>query len=213
MDLLKFLLRPLFTKEIQEEQNKRYLQLERNGILKNQLIEAEKEINRLNNCNERFLKTINYKPFLNYSISKTKENEMVIIGTPLEEPYDTPFYLYGYSSSNLDKDCILNLTKQKSIKQPIKINNKEENIFFDIMIDDIRADTSQKGYARAMLEFLINKAKQDKNIYRIYGMISYSDEKSFDWLIPFYESVGFNINVTKTKDTYEYAIAEIILTD
>ena len=96
---------------------------------------------------------------------------------------------------------------------PFFPNNKEENIFFDIMIDDIRADTSQKGYARAMLEFLINKAKQDKNIYRIYGMISYSDEKSFDWLIPFYESVGFNINVTKTKDTYEYAIAEIILTD
>ena len=48
MDLLKFLLRPLFAKEIQEEQNKRYLQLERNGILKNQLIEAENEINRLN---------------------------------------------------------------------------------------------------------------------------------------------------------------------
>ena len=49
MDLLKFLLRPLFAKEIQEEQNKRYLQLERNVILKNQLIEAENEINRLNN--------------------------------------------------------------------------------------------------------------------------------------------------------------------
>ncbi|MDM1299769.1 hypothetical protein HXZ94_14830 [Empedobacter falsenii] len=212
MNLLKLLLRPLFTKEIQEEQNKRYLQLERNGILKNQLIEAEKEINRLNNCNERFLKSINNKPFLNYSISKTKENEMVIIGTPIEEPYKTSFYLHGYNSAELRNDCILNIDKRTSFKK-IKCIEDQSKIYSEIYIQGIESNTSQKGYARAMLEFLINKAKQDNDIYRIYGMISYSEEKSFDWLIPFYKSVGFNIIVSENKDRYEYAIAEIILKD
>ena len=106
MDLLKFLLRPLFAKEIQEEQNKRYLQLERNGILKNQLIEAEKEINRLNNCNERFLKTINYKPFLNYSISKTKENPMMATNTIIKASIFRMPFLIKKSSKKVSKTVI-----------------------------------------------------------------------------------------------------------
>lgn len=60
------------------------------------------------------------------------------------------------------------------------------------IVDFITKHNSEnKGYGRALMNFVIAEAKK-KDIKYITGDLSSVDADHFDWLIPFYESFGFD---------------------
>ena len=65
-----------------------------------------------------------------------------------------------------------------------------------LKIKDVNARTERRGYARILLTYIIQIARQ-KGIKRIYGELSCVDKHQFDWLIPFYESLGFKTTLYK----------------
>lgn len=54
-----------------------------------------------------------------------------------------------------------------------------------------RNDSENKGYGRVLMNFVITEARK-KDIKCITGDLSSVDADHFDWLIPFYESFGFD---------------------
>lgn len=63
----------------------------------------------------------------------------------------------------------------------------------EIKIEDFRTknDSENKGYGRVLMNFVIAEARK-KDIKYITGDLSSVDADHFDWLIPFYESFGFD---------------------
>lgn len=54
-----------------------------------------------------------------------------------------------------------------------------------------RNDSENRGYGRVLMNFVIAEARK-KGIKCITGDLSSVDADNFDWLIPFYESFGFD---------------------
>lgn len=64
---------------------------------------------------------------------------------------------------------------------------KSEN---ELKITDFKSQEKRKGYGRSLIKFVIAEAGR-LGVERIYGDLSSQDEANFEWLIPFYESLGF----------------------
>jgi len=109
-----------------------------------------------------------------FEISYTKKGEIVLIFFSKQDKgaIKKTYYLCG-------------LNGEHNIDSKILLNRYEK-----LKIVDIGSYTQRRGYARALLEFTIQKAKKNQ-IEIIHGDLSSVDSYEFDWLIPFYESLGF----------------------
>ncbi len=125
-----------------------------------------KKINRLESVFE-------YHKNLNIEVSYTKKQELVFIFFSNLQEFNV-FYLCGINGSHQSNDCRISLS----------------NGLGYLKINDIISNTTNRGYARTLLEFTIKMAKEF-GVKRILGDLSSVDSEKFDWLIPFYESIGF----------------------
>lgn len=102
-------------------------------------------------------------------------NEILIIYYCSENIFDI-IYLLGEKGSHPTNDSRINLSLSLSKKI--------------LKIDDFISNSANKGYGRFLMKYLIEKAKENK-IEEIYGDLVPEDSPKFNWLIPFYESLGF----------------------
>lgn len=102
-------------------------------------------------------------------------NEILIIYYCSENIFDI-IYLLGENGNDPTNDSRINLSLNLSKKI--------------LKIDDFISNSANKGYGRFLMKYLIEKAKENK-IEEIYGDLAPEDSPKFNWLIPFYESLGF----------------------
>lgn len=132
-----------------------------------------------------------------HEITFTKKNEMVIISYArnVENHFDI-YKLYGFNGVNIvDRpDSIIYLAFSFD-KDTLKIQ-------------DFMSNEKQRGYGRVLLNFIIERVKEnniikekanEKTIKLIYGDLSSTDEFEFEWLLPFYKSLGFEIFLFEDK--------------
>ena len=148
--------------------------LEENKKLRDKNDKLSEKLNRL----KKILSSNQNTPF---EASKTKYGETVLIKEA--EKMET-YVLYGMNGKNKHRtspDCHISLRRHFDFSQ-----DQSEKIY----LIDIRANTKRQGYARALLNFIIDKAKKS-GAQEIYGNLSLVDKGKIAWLVPFYESLGF----------------------
>jgi len=114
-----------------------------------------------------------------FELTTTKNNELVIISYSKQNIFDT-IRLFGENGKNKYGDCKIELTKRGE----------------EIHIQDFQSKIEGKGYGRVLMDFIIKKASE-KKFRSITGKLSTVDSKNFNWLIPFYESFGFECTLYK----------------
>ncbi|MBP2615821.1 GNAT family N-acetyltransferase [Chryseobacterium jejuense] len=109
-------------------------------------------------------------------VSLTKNGEIVLITYSQINIFDK-ICLSGENGDGKSWDCVMSF----------------KNYGSEIKIADFvtKNDSENKGYGRALMNFVIAEAKR-KNIKCITGDLSSVDSDSYEWLIPFYESFGFD---------------------
>jgi|GEM_PF-1404129 hypothetical protein len=134
--------------------------------LKNENKALNSKINRIKGFVERY-KEYNKEVFL------SDNNELIFIFENRKIPFDFCF-LCAENGSHETNDSIIYLNVYGN----------------DLKICDFISNTKKKGYAKILLNYLKKKAF-DNGIEGFYGDLSPIDEDNFEWLIPFYESMGF----------------------
>lgn len=150
--------------------------------VKNELQEKTKsekilkvKINRFNNIIEH------YKDW-NTDIKLTKNKEIVFIFSSEKTEFDS-YYLCGFDGKHSTNDCRINF-------QTYGIS--------EMKILDIISETKNKGYAKTLLKYTIKEAKEN-GIEKIHGELGSPDKSRFEWLIPFYEFMGFTCTLFKDE--------------
>lgn len=115
----------------------------------------------------------------------TSKNEKVIIGC------------YSLMISELCMIELYNPLISPALVCHVNIACDSENIHIEDLITKI--PYRRAGYARVLMEFVIQYAK-DNHCNRITGELSRVDKDEFDWLIPFYKSIGFEITMSGKYD-------------
>lgn len=121
----------------------------------------------------RFKEILEDSPNNTFELRTTKNNELVIISYSKYNVFDT-IRLFGENGDNKYWDSKVEFTKRGA----------------EIHIEDFQSKIEGKGYGRVLMDFTIKKALEI-NMSSITGKLSNVDSKSFNWLIPFYESFGF----------------------
>lgn len=186
MRVIYFLcIKPIFRYLVQEEIK---YEKDRYDDLLKKYREKSKEYNDNSKIIERLSKKLirlesifEYYKDWKFEISYTNKAEIVFLFSYNQNKLDS-FYLCGINGSHHSNDCRIYLI----------------NYLDDMKIVDIISNTTNRGYARTLLEFTIKKAKE-LGVKKIYGDLSSVDSDSFDWLIPFYESLGFECTLFNDK--------------
>ncbi len=130
-----------------------------------------------------------------YELAITSNNELVVISYSKKEIFDT-IKLFGESGNNKDWDSFMSFYKMgKTIK-----------------ICDFQSKIRGKGYGRVLMDFIIKKSREE-NITYITGDLSDVDSESFNWLIPFYESFGFQCTLYEPNKNVIVGKIELKLND
>lgn len=160
-------------KRLNDTKNKLYTEIR---VLNEQNEEYSNELDLINERHKRLAKLIQEKELINCDLSLTDKNEIVFISK--SETSGTTLKLYGTESIHHYRDSHI-------FYSSIYDNSKKV-----IKIHDLISDTIKKGYGRALMTHFIEKMKNE-GINVVWGDLSPVDKESFNWLIPFYESLGF----------------------
>jgi len=162
-------------------------EIKRDEELLNSAYKKGRELRRQNEIYEDEIKSLNYRlnriksilkenKNFKYEIALTKNEEIVFISYKEKEVFDS-IYLHAENGENQFWDS-----------QMMFKNWGEELRIEDFLT---RNGLQNKGYGRALMEFVIKKAKE-LGIKNISGNLSHVDKDNFPWLLPFYESFGFS---------------------
>ncbi|MCS3529595.1 GNAT family N-acetyltransferase [Chryseobacterium sp. JUb7] len=174
--LIKWIARIILKNEFEDErkfleisQNKRTELYKENEILIERNKQLSKRLERLKYIIE---KNNNSKT----EASLTKYGEIVLITYSQINIFDN-IYLSGENGDDKFWDSVMRFKDYGS----------------EIKIADFvtKNDSENRGYGRALMNFVIAEARR-KNVKCITGDLSNVDSDSFEWLIPFYESFGFD---------------------
>ncbi|EHO13840.1 GNAT family N-acetyltransferase [Myroides odoratimimus] len=175
MFFLKKLARYILRYELNNSNKTREILSNRNQTLSNQNRDFTDDLKRSQKNKKRLLKIINEKKDKSCDLAITSKDEIVYIFT--SGTYFISLQLYGTDSNHAWSDSEILYS----------IHGFKEDI---VKIDSLDSNTKRKGYARTLMIYFIEKMKEQK-VTEIYGDLSPVDKNSFDWLIPFYESLGF----------------------
>ncbi|WP_409415721.1 hypothetical protein [Flavobacterium sp. PS2] len=145
------------------------------NTLKKEKENLSTENNSLTARLSRFKEILEDSPNNTFELTTTKKKELVIISYSNQNLFDT-IRLFGENGNDKYGDCKIEFTKRG---EEIHIEGFQSKI-----------EGKGKGYGRVLMNFTIKKALE-KNFKSITGKLSDVDSKSFNWLIPFYESFGF----------------------
>lgn len=172
--ILKYFAYSINRDDFEKQKKKLESSYESNRILKDKIENALKQNKLIEDNRNRILN------FLKRTTVYTREifisnNEILIIYYCSENIFDI-IYLLGENGIDPTNDSRINLSLNLSKKI--------------LKIDDFISNSANKGYGRFLMKYLIEKAKENK-IEEIYGDLAPEDSPKFNWLIPFYESLGF----------------------
>ncbi|WP_282016035.1 GNAT family N-acetyltransferase [Marinifilum flexuosum] len=182
-----FCIKPIFLFIVRSDinsMNDKYEDLLKSYRIKNK--ENENSLKKIESQNKRINRLESILEFYKdykFEIEFTKEGETVLIFSSKKGKIDS-FYLCGLDGCHGRNDCRIYLI----------------NGLHSLKIVDVISNTRNRGYARTLLEFVIQKAK-DNQIKKICGDLSSVDSDEFGWLIPFYESLGFECELFKDTST------------
>ena len=123
---------------------------------------------------DRLIRIFNHYDKWHFDVRATEKDEMVYIFSFREKIFNV-FYLCGIDGNHFTNDCRIHFQNLSNSK---------------IKIVEITSNTVNRGYAKTLLKYTIEKVKEN-GIQHITGDLSYIDRQSFVWLIPFYKSLGF----------------------
>lgn len=141
--------------------------------MSNENIDINENINKLDAKINRVESIFKYYKNHILDTSYTSSGELVFIFSTKKNKLDD-FYLCGINGVHCHNDSRIYLYKHENC----------------LKIEDIISNTTRKGYAKALLEYTIKKANEFE-VKKIYGYLSNVDSDRHEWLIPFYESLGF----------------------
>lgn len=164
----------MFNKYFQQKENKiqdlykeiRKLQ-QKNDDFKKEFEQEKRKIERIKNF-------IKYWENSKKEVFVSRQNELIFIFSEKDKIFSNWVYLCGENGKHHSNDSRIAL---------ISYGDK-------LKITDFISNTKRQGYGRILLEYVINFAQQN-GIKKIIGDLSTVDEYEFEWLIPFYKSVGF----------------------
>jgi hypothetical protein len=172
-EILKIISRFILKNDIKEEQKRN---AEICSVLTEKLNHLKKENDFFLNQNikfNRFREIINNNKNDFFELTTTKNNELVIISYSKLNTFNE-IKLFGENGNYKFGDSIMKFTK----------------IGDTIHIQDFESFIKEKGYGRVLMTFSVKKAFEE-NFSNITGNLAAVDSDSFKWLIPFYESFGF----------------------
>lgn len=167
--LARFILKDEFVKE-NELLNKSF---DRNKELNDLKNKYENENKLLNSRLKRLKEIIENNKDKKCEFSLTKSGEIICFAYNGNKFFDS-IYVFGENGKDTNKDCFMNFSNCGEV----------------LKIEDFMSKNQNHGYGRALMSFVIQKA-YDENKKYIKGGLSSVDSQNFKWLIPFYESFGF----------------------
>ncbi|WP_212898089.1 hypothetical protein [Capnocytophaga cynodegmi] len=173
--ILKPLAFKILEKEMYSERNRTIEAYKKNGNLLKNIQYLEEEIKKTHSKMNRIKCFIRRYTEYDKEVFLSENDELIFIFKSKEDCYNSWVYLCAENGTHQTNDSRIAISLY---------NNK-------IKINDFISNTNQRGYGRIFLNYLVNESFK-KGIERIYGDLSPVDEEKFGWLIPFYESVGFN---------------------
>jgi GNAT superfamily N-acetyltransferase len=190
-EMLQRISRFILKNEIKKEQENFSVLCKKNDVLKNEKENIFTENNLLTAKLDRFREIIKNDINKTYELAITTNNELVVISYSKKEIFDN-IKLFGECGNNKDWDSKMEFTKRGE----------------EIHIEDFQSKIEGKGYGRLLMDFTIKKALE-KKLISITGKLSSVDSENFNWLIPFYESFGFDC--TQYKDDGKVIVGKIEL--
>lgn len=166
-----------------------------------QIFELNMELDKMHNMQKKYVKILNRYP-MNFAV-KSKNDEPIIISCVVDS-YNFCIFVANslYTSIDSLNAGVLNTT----LNSPGFIFLLEDWGISDtkpsdvICIDNLTVMERQRGYARALLDFLVSWAR-GKGIKYIVGEVVFLDRKDQEWLIPFYQSLDFKFRkIDEYKD-------------
>lgn len=167
----------MFKKDFQQKEDKIQDLYKEIRNLRQQKEDLEKELKIEKHKKERIKNFIQYWQNKKKEIFLSNKNELIFIFLEEESFSHKRFVLYGENGKG-DNLCDAEIGLSM-----FNMSNTSKIIYFI-------SNTKRQGYGRILLEYVINFARQD-GIKKIIGDLSPVDEYEFEWLIPFYKSVGF----------------------
>ncbi len=169
--LAKYILRAELT-QLYDSKNKVYLMLrEANNSNKEHL----KRFKLLEKRQQRLVSQIENGEGRNWDLTLTDSKEIALIYSM--ESLGTYLILIGSESDYFRKDCSICYSFM-SVEPSI------------VKVTDFTSNTKRKGYGKALMLYFIQKMRKE-GVVEVWGDLAHTDEDSFYWLIPFYESLGF----------------------
>ena len=188
--ILEKISRFILKNEIKEEKEKNIELRKDLDVLKKEKENIFTENNTLTASFNRFKEIIKANKNNTLELTTTKNNKLVIISYSKKKVFDR-IELFSESENNGDWDSFISFSDRGK----------------EIHIEDFQSKTKGKGFGGVLMDFTIKKALEE-NITSVTGDLSNQDSKNFDWLIPFYQSFGFECVLY--KDVGKMIISEIV---
>lgn len=193
--LLKRVARFILKEELNDEKNKLHESYKKRTELREEIAELSKQNELLNNRLLRVKYIIENNKGKRCELLLTKKGEIVSVIYRKKEMFDT-IYLLGENSDNSFCDCKIDFKKFGDDLKIVDFVSKERN----------------RGYGRVLIEFALAEARE-AGVKKIYGDLSREDSDRFEWLIPFYESLGFQCQLFNDKTKRMDGLISMELTD
>ena len=181
--ILEPIARLVLHKEIKEENAKRESSYKEARRLNEKLEKTMEENKGLRKRLGRIVEIVKNNPQKKLEIALSEKEEIVIFAHRPDKIFDT-IHLFGEKGDHPFHDCKIDFHTRGN----------------DLKIADFGSYKPGHGYGRALLNYTIKKARE-KNYHRIEGDLSPVDAGNFNWLIPFYTSMGFTCRLFKEHPT------------
>ncbi len=158
--------------EEKEQKIKQLYKEKRNLVQENDNL--KKEIEKEQHKIKRIKSIIKHYNNFENQVLLSDNNELIFIFYVKKDSLNDWIYLCGENGTHYTNDSRIALT---CYGNRLKIN-------------DFISNSNKRGYGRFLLKHIIKTAK-DSGVKEVFGDLSPTDKHEFDWLIPFYESLGF----------------------
>lgn len=189
--ILKLISYKILDKDFQNERNKTLEAYREIGKLRTEVEQLTKEKEQIISEQDR-LKSVFQNHYYNRNVFLSDKNELIVICSNEENFFNGWIYLFGENGKHHHNDSRISL----------ELTGKK------LKINDFISNTRNKGYGRILLSYVIEKAF-NYEIENIYGDLSDVDKNSFNWLIPFYKSIGFQVSIYNNPKTIMHGKIEM----
>ena len=173
----------ILDKDFEEEREKTLEAYREIGKLRREVEQLTKEKEQIISKQDR-LKSVFKCGCYNRNVFLSDKNELIVVCSNEENFFNDWVYLFAENGKHHHNDSRIAL----------KLTGKK------LKIKDFISNTENKGYGRILLGYVIEKAF-NYDIETIYGDLSDVDKNNFDWLIPFYKSIGFQVTIYDNPKT------------